>query len=212
MRILAAASLGLAWGLGLGAAGLPPTVASELGPLRVSEQTLQEATLGLAAARREALPAAAAVEEARADASTWWGGWLLKRRLAELKRRLDRVEAARQSQAQAHAALFSLLSGMEEELRGQLEGLSARSPEAAGWWRQEQDWRSRVESLEAGLELAPSAPPEQGRLLAEARRQQLRRDLLELDRLRRARALDPAQVSLDRSSLERSLARLDHPR
>jgi hypothetical protein len=188
------------------AAGLPPSVERELPAFQAAEQRLEDATLALAAARREALGPQEAVAQARAQAGTWWGAWWLQRRLAQLKQRLDQVEAARQAQVEAHSAVFILLSGLEEELRASLEKeLASPSPGLADAWRTQRDWSRRVEALERGLERNPGTAPEERRLLAEARLDQIRRDLRLVEALQRRRLISPAESAEARSTLALAL-------
>lgn len=205
MRALGLALL-LAWAAGPLRA-LPPSVQAELPALQDAERRLEDATLALAAARREALGPQEDVAAARAQAGAGWGSWWLRHRLAQLKERLDRVESARQAQVAAHAAVFELLSGLEEELRASLElGLGRREGGLAADWRQEQAWRQRVEALEQGLERTPGTGSQERRLLAEARLEQLRRDQRLALALRRRGQLSQADAEQAQRSLDRSQA------
>jgi hypothetical protein len=203
----------LAWALasllfGGQARALPPSVASELPALAAAERRLEDATLALAAARREALGPQEDVNAARAQAATWWGQWWLRHRLAQLKGCLDRVEAARQEQVEAHATVFTLLSGLEEELRGAMEkAVSAGLPDGLALdWRQEQAWRRRVEALEQGLDQSPGSGPQERRLLVEARLQQLRRDQRLAQALRSRGLLSAAEAGQAQQALVASEA------
>lgn len=179
-------------------AALPPAVLAVLPALAEAERQLQDATLDLEAARREAEPAQREADEAR-DVGGWWGGWLLRRRLAGLKVKLDAVEAARRSQAAARQSEFTLLTGLEEELRSTLEkALGSTATPGAGtlalWWEQKQAWTRRVEALEAAEQSAAATPtagePGGRSLLVEARLEQLERDARLLDALRARGVLD----------------------
>lgn len=187
---------------------LPPSVAAELPALQAAERALEDSTLALAAARREALGPEEAVAEARAQADHWWGDWWLRHRLSQLKLSLDQVEAARQAQVRAHALVFALLSGLEEELRGSLEARAARNAVGLGAdWAQEQAWRERVEALEQGLERTPGTGPGEHHLLGEARLGQLRRDERLAALLQRLGVLSSVQVRHAEASLQASEAR-----
>jgi hypothetical protein len=187
---------------------LPASVAGELPALEAAERRLEDATLALAAARREAQGPQEAVAEARAQSDSWWGPWLLRHRLAQLKARLDRVEAARQAQVEAHATVFTLLSGLEEQLRASLEASLASGAKAglAGDWRQEQAWRQRVEALEQGVDENPGAGPQERRLLVEARLEQLRRDQRLVAALRARGLLGVAEARQAQAALQASQA------
>jgi hypothetical protein len=80
----------------------------------------------------------------------------------------------------------------------------ARSPGLADAWRTQRDWSRRVEALERGLERNPGTGPEERRLLAEARLDQLRRDLRLVDVLRRQGGLSPAEAAEARAALQAS--------
>lgn len=187
---------------------LPADVEEMQVPLAAAERRLQDATLALAAARRDAEPASQAAAQARAGADGWLGRWRLRRALADLKDRLDRVEKARVERAAARNELFLLLTGVEEEMRGALEKALGRPGGAAplaSWWAHEQGWSRRLEALEA----APSdaTDPPRSSLLAQARVEQLERDVRILAALRARGALGPAQARADGRALADSLRR-----
>lgn len=190
-------------------AALPPSVQAILPSLGEAERHLQDATLELEAARRDADPVQVSVTEARASAASFWGRWRLRRRLAELKQHLDKVEAARVAQSRAREEVFAVLTGLEEELRGALE--SAVATRAKGlkpsalqeWWRQKLAWSRRVEALEAGSEeRAEAGGEERRRLLGEARAEQWERDLKLLDGLERRGALSAPEAAQERRVLQ----------
>ena len=189
-------------------AALPASVSSILPGLSEAERHLQDATLELEAARRDAEPVQAAVTDARAHASSFWGRWLLQRRLAELKQKLDKVEAGRVAQSRAREEVFTVLTGLEEELRSALEtALSAKAKPPAGelqlWWRQKMAWSRRVEALEAGGdERVEAGGAERQRLLREARAEQRERDLHLLDALERSGALPAAEAATERKGMK----------
>jgi hypothetical protein len=149
--------------------------------LAQAEHDLQGASLAHEAARREAQPYREAAAQARARADHWWGRWLLRRSLARLKERLDRLESARVAQEAARQQVFLLLTALEEELRGALEkavGAAKPEPELAAWWRQLQAWSRRLEALELGRDEAASDERlQRSQLVAQARLDQLGRDL-----------------------------------
>lgn len=191
--------------------GFPPSIEAMRPALAQAERRLQDATLAHEAARREAGPYNEAAVQARARADHWWGRWRLRRALGRLKERLDRVEAARVEQEAARQELFLLLTAMEEELRGALERALAadgRQRGLRGWWQQEQAWSRRLEALESGLD-DPSRPDPARRpaLLAQARLEQLERDLGLLRTLAGRGLLDPAAARADEVRLRESLRR-----
>lgn len=188
---------------------LPDTVTVILPRLALAERQLQDATLDLQAARRDAEPAQVEVTEARAEEAHWWGRWRLRRSLAALKERLDKVEQARVAQADAHAAVFTILTGLEEELRSALEAAlqrKARGPSAPpleAWWRQKQAWSRRVEALEGDQEEGrkDGAVAAHSQLLAEARLEQLDRDRGILEALAGRGILAAPEAALQRREL-----------
>lgn len=198
--------------LPLRAASFPPLVESLRPQLAQAERRLQDATLAHAAAQRESEPASEAVTEARKHAEHWWGRWLLRRDLNQLKGRLDKVEAARVEKEAARQQLFLLLTGAEEELRGALErGLQARESQAAlkGWWVQERAWSQRLESLEAAYEDARLGDsPGRFQLLAQARLEQLQRDRLILKGLKVQALISGAEAQRDAQSLKAAIERV----
>jgi hypothetical protein len=195
----------------LGASALPPSVAEIQPGLQAAERRLQDASLAFEAARRESLPAVQAASLARAASGSWWGRWRLRRALAELKTRLDRVEAARAERAAAREQLFLLLTAAEEELRTSLEkalagkGTAGQAAGLGAWWEQEQGWSSRLESLEAAPADATDAP--HSGLMAQARVEQLERDTAILTQLSRKGLIPAAQVRQDDRQLKAMLAR-----
>lgn len=192
-------------------AELPQSVQAVMPQLNAAERRLQDETLAHEAARREALPAEAAVAEARQGQGTWWGDRRLRRALARLKERLDRVESARRSRAAAREELFVMLTAAEEELRSALElGLARRSlgADAAPWWERLQAWSRRLEALES----APSESGEAGggarqRLLAQARLEQIQRDRRLLKGLQKAGLLSASEAGESRRRLDEALRR-----
>lgn len=188
---------------------LPSSVQAMLPALDAAERALQDSTLDLEAARRDAAPAQRAVDAARGDGEGWLQRWRLERALARLKERLDAVETARRGQASARQAEFTLLSGLEEELRGSLEAALAKGsggpdPAVLGlWWTQEQAWSRRVEALEAAaLEASESGGQGQGALLMETRLQELDRDEGLLGLLQKRRVLGAAQARAQRLQIQ----------
>lgn len=201
----------LLWASSAAAAAWPPELESLLPGLPAAERRLQDASLAHEAARRESQPANDAVSAARSEAQHWWGRWRLRRALGRLKDRLDKVEAARVEREAARQELFLLLTALEEELRSALEkGLRAPQRPAPAvlkaWWRQAQAWAQRLEALEAGQEAAAPAP-EQKRLLAQARLEQLERDRELLKVLSQRRVLDAGEANAESLRLERSWRR-----
>jgi len=188
------------------AAGLPPTVAAELPALAAAERSLQDATLELQAARREAEPAQKAADAARGGDGLW-ARWWLRRKLADLKAKLDAVESARQARARSRQAEFTVLSGLEEELRGSLESGLGEVPPAKGdwaaWWRQKQEWTRRVEALEAATEETEGAP-DAGALLTEVRLAQIARDRRIVAILKEKGVLAPLEAQSQIRELDRS--------
>jgi hypothetical protein len=186
------------------AAGFPPSVEALLPQLTQAETRLQGATLAHEAARREAAPEQEAVAQARAQSEHWWGRWRLRRALGRLKTRLDEVERSRVEREAARQELFLLLTGLEEELRGALEkaavGPKPKAP-LAQWWRQEQAWSSRLETLELAKEEGVLEASPKNRLLAQARLQQLQRDSALLKVLERRRILDLGEVMSEEKRL-----------
>lgn len=208
MRAWAAVLIAL-WAAPLPAAW-PSEVAALLPRLEPAERRLQDATLAQEAARREAQPASDAVVEARLGADHWWGRWRLRRALGRLKGRLDRVEAARVEREAARQELFMLLTALEEELRSALEGsLAAAMPkeQRRSWWEQTQAWSKRLEGLESAVDAAAASEQERSKLLAQARLEQLVRDLAILDALERKAVLSPAEARTERSRLRRAVER-----
>jgi hypothetical protein len=205
-----ALGLGLALGLlgahGLWSAALPPQAKALLPAIQAAEQQLQGASLQLEAARHDAEPLQVLVDQSRAEGESWWGAWLLKRRLGQLKVRLDSVEAARAEQAAAHQDLVLLLTGADEEISGALEqslsevkGDSMNATWAAWWW-QKQAWQQRLAALQpqgmlpvGGQGQAPSS------ILREALQIQAQREKALLDALGRRHALGAKDWSAERS-------------
>lgn len=192
-------------------AGLPPAVEAVMPRLGAVEQRLQEATLAHEAARREALPAEAAVAEARRGQGSWWGDRRLRRALARFKDRLDAVEQARRIRADAREDLFVMLTAAEEELRSALEkGLAAGrlKAEAEPWWQRLQAWSRRLEALESAPgESQDAGGADRRRLLAQARLEQIERDRRLLAGLTAARLLSRAEAEASRSRLRGALQR-----
>jgi hypothetical protein len=202
--------LGLALGLlanGVWGAALPPQANALLPAIQAAEQRLQGASLQLEAARHDAEPLQVLVDRSRAEGDSWWAAWLLKRRLGQLKVRLDSVEAARAEQAAAHQDLVLLLTGADEEISGALEqslsevkndGMNATW---AAWWRQKQAWQQRL----AALQPQDGAPPagQKGQqpsgILREAWQIQAQREKALLDALGRRRALSAKEWSAERA-------------
>jgi chromosome segregation ATPase len=192
-----------------GRAALPPSVAGLQPGLAEAERHLQDATLELEAARREAEPLQAEVTEARAHADTFWGAWRLRRHLARLKERLDKVETARVAQSRAREEVFTVLTGLEEELRGALEsallakGRPVPKADLLAWWSQRSAWSRRVAALEAGSDERAEAGGEQRRrLLGEARAEQWQRDLALVDAMQRKGIMDAGQAKRERAALK----------
>jgi hypothetical protein len=185
----------------LRAAGLPPGAEALREPIQAAERRLQDASLELQVARHAAGPLQEKVVEARQQSGTWWGAWLLKRRLGQLKASLDKVEAARAAQVAARQELALLLTGVEEELLSALEVSLATAPKVAGpaltekwkaWWQQKRAWHQRL------LALAPEEEPagsgaggtrESTRIREEARQAQLEREANLVQALKKRRAL-----------------------
>jgi hypothetical protein len=140
-------------------AALPPA-AEELRPaMEAAERRLQDASLQLEVAKHAAQPVQNQVAQARQNADTWWGSWLYKHRLGQLKDRLDRVESARAAQASARQELCLLLTGADEEMSTALEtslGAAAGKRDAGelaqwrAWWQQKRAWQQRLAALEPG--------------------------------------------------------------
>lgn len=210
MRAAAVLPLALAGGV-LAAAALPPSVEAMLVPMAEAERRLQDAGLAHEAARREAAPAAEAVAQARARDGTWWGRWRLRRALGRLKEKLDRVEAARVERDEAREQVYLLLTAAEEELRAALEaGLArpGRGAELGAWWRRQRAWSLRLESLDAAPadREAVSGQGLERALAAQARVQQLERDLGLVKALRARGSLGAAEARADEAALRRALA------
>lgn len=198
----------------LGAAPFPGQVEGLRPQLAQAELRLQDASLAHEAARREAQPEAEAVAAARSASDHWWGRWRLRRALARLKARLDRVEAARVEQEAARQDLFAILTALEEELRSALEKRlaapprPAEGPELRAWWAQLQAWSTRLEGLEGHAAPAPSEERKaRSQVLAQARVEQLERDLALLGRLKQLGILGPDAQRADARRLNGSLAR-----
>ena len=200
----------LAWALGLslacrlaGAAALPPAAEALRPAIQKAEQRLQGASLQLEAARHDAQPLQAQVDEARAGSGTWWGAWFLKRRLGQLKLRLDAVEEARAAQVAAHQDLVLLLTGADEEMSGALEqSLAAAKDDSqaatwAQWWRQKEAWQERLAALQPAASPDAGGPP--SRILKEALQIQAQRERALLDSLARHHALSAAECAAERS-------------
>jgi hypothetical protein len=198
-------------------AALPAGVRAMLPGLADAERRLQDSTLDLEAARRDAAPAQRDVDSARAaaESGSWLARWRLERDLARLKVKLDGVESARVSQAGARQNEFTLLSGVEEELRGSLEAACSRPGAAPApavlelWWEREQAWSRRVEALEAsGPEVGDSVGRDEGGILVETRLQELDRDEALLESLRKRGVLSAAAAREQRSILQEDRRRL----
>jgi hypothetical protein len=184
----------------MGAAGLPPGAAALQEPIRAAERRLQDASLELQVAKHAAGPLQEKVSEARQRASTWWGSWLLKRRLGQLKASLDKVEAARAAQVAARQDLALLLTGADEELTAALEVSLGGAPKPSpamiekwrAWWLQRRAWQQRLVALAPGEDEAASGPGtgrESVRIREEARQAQAEREAALIDSLRKHHAL-----------------------
>jgi len=198
-------ALGLLGAGGLWGAALPPPAKALLPAIQAAEQRLQGASLQLEAARHDAEPLQMLVDQSRAEGDSWWGAWLLKRRLGQLKVRLDSVEAARAEQAAAHQDLVLLLTGADEEISGALEqSLSQVKDDSmnatwAAWWRQKQAWQQRLAALQPQGALLQAAPGrESSSILREALQIQAQREKALLDALGRRKALSAKDWSAER--------------
>ena len=184
----------------LSAAVLPPGAEALRKPIEAAERRLQDASLELQAAKHDAVPLQNQVIQARPGAGSWWGSWLLKRRLGQLKISLDKVEAARAAQAAAREDLALLLTGAQEELLGAMEISLAVTPKASAvllekwkaWWQQREIWQQRLEALGAGddetVETA-NGNAESKRIRTEARQAQLERENALVAALKKHRVL-----------------------
>jgi hypothetical protein len=200
-----ALALGLLGAGGLWSASLPPQAKALLPSIQAAEQRLQGASLQLEAARHDAEPLQVLVDQSRAEGDSWWGAWLLKRRLGQLKVRLDSVEAARAEQAAAHQDLVLLLTGADEEISGALEqslgDVKDDSMKAtwAAWWWQKQAWQQRLAALQPQGQLPPAGQGQQPpSILREALQIQAQREKALLDALGRRHALSAKDWSAER--------------
>ena len=200
-------------------AELPPAVESLRPQIQAAERRLQDISLELQAAQHAAEPVQVEVAEARGKAASWWGSWMLKRRLGKLKMSLDRVEGARAGQVAARQDLALLLTGADEELSAALEaslGGSTGSPDAAmrakwkAWWEQKTAWQQRLDALAPIQEGEASAQPqahEARHIQAEARQAQWDREQGILLTLGHKKALSPDQLKRELRRLQGRFAR-----
>jgi hypothetical protein len=183
------------------AAELPPQAGALLADMEKAERGLQDSSLELEAARREAQPAAASVAEARREEGRFLGRWRLNRALARLKEKLDRVESARVAQARARERLILLLNGLDEEVTAALEVPSSTgTARRYAWWEQKRAWQRRLESLDPWT-AGSGGRQARGRRL-EVRLAFLEREATLVESLLSQGVLEPYQAARERARLE----------
>lgn len=204
-------------------ADFPPAVESLRPTIQVAERRLQDVSLELQAAKHAAEPVQGQVAEARSNAGTWWGTWILKRRLGQLKTSLDRVERARAGQAAARQELALLLTGADEELSTALEASltanSKRSDKALlakwhAWWDQKRAWQQRLDALEPASDPDESETSTSGEaqgIRHEARQAQWERERSLVEVLEKRRALSGREAAAERSRLQQRYHSDDAP-
>ena len=183
------------------AADWPPAVEALRPSIQSAERRLQDASLQLEAARHAAEPLQDEVAAARLKANTWWGSWLLTRRLGQLKTSLDAVETARAAQASARQDLALLLTGADEELSGALEAsLASNANKGAAvverwraWWHQKRTWQQRLLALDPASDAQAAPGKEPQRIRQEALLAQAERERALVEALHRRRALTDAE-------------------
>lgn len=196
-------------------ADLPPAVEALRPSIQVAERRLQDISLELQAAKHAAEPLQGQVNDARSHANTWWGSWILKRRLGQLKTSLDRVESARSGQAAARQELALLLTGADEELSSALETSLAANVKKSDkalllkwqvWWEQKRAWQQRLDALEPSGDAdsnVTAAGGEAGRIRQEARQAQWEHESALVELLEHRRALSGREASSELLRLKR---------
>ena len=194
------------------AADWPPAVEALRPSIQNAERRLQDASLQLEATRHAAEPLQDEVAGARLKAGTWWGSWLLKRRLGQLKTSLDAVETARAAQASARQDLALLLTGADEEMNAALEA-SLSTPANKGpafterwraWWRQKRAWQQRLLALDPASDAQAAPGKEPQRIRQEALLAQGERERSLVDALHRRQALTEAEWTAEKARLKQA--------